>query len=256
MLSKLKEWWQVRKTFRKWNRHPILGTVLHHAREAMQDQSKCLAQLEDKKQGEIIINIMQDCDEIISSSNPVQANRLKIADWSYEFAQCQVLLLDEHSSWPILHKFDGVSGELHCHLMELVEKSKYVSKMAFQIKPQFEPTLSNISDFLMLRSRQVSLILESFNIIRVGLKDFSEFDIKEWYRPYIVSQCIVAEAEFRRELGLSSAYKNDRTGLKPLAHSLWLNNIENGEQDLRWAWERAWAEMTNEPSPYNDVVWK
>jgi hypothetical protein len=205
---------------------------------------------EDKKQL-YLQRIIDEVNKALSANDPIYATRMRLAELIHETALTQVLVLDGTLGFePLLH-VKGISGELKNHLLEIAEKDDSINKIKFNMTE--EVTTAGLMDRILWKYWFNHLYMSAFNVLRIGLNDFDFADPnKDWFRPFYTSMCIYAESIYRNEIGLPSAFgDDDKSGLRPLFHSTWMNLVENGEKDLLWAWERDWMNSSIlGPNPY------
>lgn len=249
MLKWFTDWRDTRRTAKLIHDNPILGATLDSAAKTLNDKSAGLGKyLSDSEKANLLERVAKETLLIISSDNPVQAARLKLGDWVCNTALLEVLVLDENTGWKFLLSVKGISGELKSHLLELSKVNEDLSKLVFHMKGAV--TQDHLRDVLMFRYWESHLFMQAFNVVRLRLGDMSLSKATDWFKPFFISMCIFAESIYRDELGLPSAF-DGKERVSPLAHSTWMNLIEKGEKELRWAWERQWeSDFHLGASPY------
>ncbi len=249
MFKWFKDLRDTKRTSRLIRENPILGAALASASKTLNDKSAGLGKyLSDSEKASLLERIAKETLEIISSNNPTQATRLKLGDWVCNTASLEVLVLDQNTGWNLLLSVKGISGELKNHLIELSKVNENINKIVFHLSSEITP--DRLRDTLLFRYWESHLFMQAFNVVRLGLSDISSNKAADWFKPFFISMCIFAESGYRNDLHLPSAF-GEKDLLSPLAHSTWINLIEKGEKELRWAWERQWeSEFHLGTSPY------
>jgi len=256
MFNKLIEIWKTREAIKETKANPILGAVLVHLRDVFNDKSKGLGKYwsEDGK-ARLTNQILTDIQEALSQPNPVQATRMRILALMLETAKFQVLVIppSPESDSTGIRDYEGVTGELKASIPELVKEDDELEEFFYGLD-ETPTTPSDMWDVVLRRYWVLHLYMNTYNLVRIALDDWHKEEKKDWFLPCYISMCIWQEDQYRKKLGMPSAISGDHPDWKALMHSTWKNRLEEGDKEVRLAWEKSWTDVFNEPSPYSKII--
>lgn len=161
--------------------------------------------------------------------------------------------------------FEGISGELRSRVSEIAEKDEALKEYFNGLTiPPNTPTemIQELTNCVYVRNLQMT----TYGAVRIALGDYDEDRTKDWARPFIISQQIFMEWNYRKSLGMPSNIPGDDKDApfdyerpfepsfyKALMHSRWPEIISAGHKHPRLIWEQEWESMIGEPSPFTGV---
>ncbi|KAA3595863.1 MAG: hypothetical protein D8M57_17465 [Candidatus Scalindua sp. AMX11] len=122
-----------------------------------------------------------------------------------------------------------ISGELNEYLDTAIEKDQDLMRS----RSETPNTITNDHILGYLYSRW-SFFYEVHNAMRIQLGDCSENSDDDWVRPFIESQLIWSEHEWREKLGLPPLVDP----LDAVQHSLFLNIVLSGSHNPYLEWKK------------------
>lgn len=175
---------------------------------------------------------------IANSENPVMENRNRLAAAVAETARLQVLVMPpepEPDSTGIRGQY-GVSGELKAHLLQLATANKDLREWLHGY-PNAD-TLEGIWDAVLARYWIVLARANVLSALRTPLDDCHTDPARDWFKPFLRSQCGRYEHDYRECLGLPSnlAVENIAAMLESMRLALFVNCVIQGARypDLDW----------------------
>ncbi len=188
------------------------------------------------------LSLHNEIENVVTDSNPVNKCRELLSNYVFYFAEYQVLVLDINNEYDPTELIgtQGVTGELKQHLSELVIKNKDFKKFFYSMRET--PTKGDIWDFVLYEYWKGYWCQQTMNALRVALNDNNQVPERDWLRPFIHACCVFAEYNYRKELELPPAIKNDSGGLIPLIYSTFLDTVISGERFPDLAWREYYAD--------------
>ncbi|WP_175836174.1 hypothetical protein [Burkholderia multivorans] len=244
MFKRIAEGWKARQIAKAIDGHPVLGKVLSHLRDVLNDTSQGLGKhFSEAGKEHLVTECLADIDRQLSQPNPALAVRMRLLEFMILSAQFDVLVMQPPTP------FEGLSGELRPHIPTLKESDKDLREFFYGLdSPVTSP--DDMWDAVLFRYWVMNLYVNAYNIARIVLQDFHTDKTKDWLRPCYISLCIWQENSYRQCLGLPAVIPGDDPAIRAIGHSVWMNLAQQGHQHLRLEWENAWEDMFKEPSPY------
>ena len=193
------------------------------------DISQGLGQYADQEtKGVITSQMINEVTKIITSPDPIAANRHAVCNMVIDMARWQVLVLPPASEQPNdptkLRGRPGITGELYSHLEQIAKVDKDVKELAFKVGCE---GLDELKDTILLRYWRAVLNANVINRVRIQLGDCHSISEKDWFRPFVEAMCAVEEARYRKQLGLPDVLtQSDSYGdIAPLKYSTFVNFV-------------------------------
>lgn len=241
-------------------RLPLIGGVIAKRREAKQAaqllQSPYYTALrqaldvywtnEPAHAGQVSAQLMIDVREqfiqegmaIANSENPVLENRKRLAAAVAECARLQVLVLPpipEPDGTGIRGQW-GVSGELKSRLLELATANKDLREWLYGFEGM--DTWNAIWNAVLLRYWIVLARANVLSALRGPLDDSHPVRERDWFKPFLATQCGRYEHEYRESLGMPSNLATDHFAatMQCMKLALFVNCVVQGARypDLDW----------------------
>ena len=189
--------------------------------------------------------LLNSCKDILSSDNPLMANREHLANATIRTANAQVLVISPppFEDATGLRGHCGITGELKSKLMDLVKVDKDLREKFHQLPPPLD--YETISNELLYEYRFAYADMNVFTRFRAAFGDYNIDYERDWFRPFFISMCASAECTYRDKLGMQSSLEDDpksKLTLKGLMYSTFLNMVMNGERYPDLAWGDAYSE--------------
>lgn len=244
MFGKLIDNYKARRAIKNIEQHPVLGAVLCHLREVVNDRSEGIGKhwSDDGKQ-QLVSQILAEVEQQLMQPNPVQAIRMRLIEFMLLAASFDVLVMQPPT------RFIGISGELKQYIPQLRKVDQDLETFFYGLDEQLE-SFDEMWDAILARYWVVHLHMSAFNIARVSIGDYHSDRLKDWFRPCYVSFCIWQENNYRVKLGLPPALEGPMADLKAIMYSAWIHRAQEGHKELRLEWERSWQEAFEENSPF------
>jgi hypothetical protein len=229
MLQALRDRLQARKTLQALERHPTYSVAIGYLRDTLNDISQGLGQYADQEtKGVITSQMINEVTKIITSPDPIAANRHEVCNMVIDMARWQVLVLPPASEQPNdptkLRGRPGITGELYSHLEQIAKVDKDVKELACKVGCE---GLDELKDTILLRYWRAVLNANVINRVRIQLGDCHSISEKDWFRPFVEAMCAVEEARYRKQLGLPDVLtQSDSYGdIAPLKYSTFMNFV-------------------------------
>ena len=169
--------------------------------------------------------MMEEIRKTANSQDPRMANRKRLVEFVYQYAQFQVLVMDPApAADPTgLRGQPGITGELKGHLVELTEKDKGLREFAHGLPENF--TKDDLWNAVLARFRVSYAWAHVFHVLRSAYGDYNAAPGKDWFQPFVVAMCSWQEHSYRQSLGLPSAFPH--SALDPDAQAIIMSGFSN-----------------------------
>lgn len=221
--------WTVRK-------HPVLRAALYRSSQIFNETG--LKKFSDESKQTMAENLLERIAQIVESDDKISKCRSDLTASVLDFAKYQVLVLPPYPEEDAteLRGTQGVSGELKPLLLDVAEKNKEIRELMYGITKN--PTYENVWDTILILYWRSYWWTETFDACRIELDDYNHDVERDWYKPFIHSQCVFSEHLFREDLGLGPApeISDKHRILVPLEYSTFFNFVLEGVRypDLAW----------------------
>jgi hypothetical protein len=187
--------------------------------------------------------MMADCRKILTSPDPVKANRQKLAESVLSCAKLQVLVISPEPApdGTGLRGHLGITGELKARIPDIIKVDK-----------EFE-TFPNNLDFdkawhqIQYAYRRSWAYMNVFEGLRHEFDDIHPEQEQDWFRPFFASQCAYSESNYRAELGMPNVLHkgNDSGALSGTMYGNFLNIVLGGDKYPDQTWEKQYPDLEN-----------
>ena len=207
--------------------------------------------LDAEVRDELSRSLFLEINEICNSLEPVSTCREKLAAAMMTFASYQVLVIPPLPQHDLsgLRLLPGVTGELKQEILRIARSTPELRSELFGL---LQDTESDVLWQSLLTSYWKSYWrLETFNAARVELGDLTEE--RDWYAAFKHASCASAEAKYRRESGLPSAFDPQIAAIAPTAYAIYTDIVLSGAGDPDREW-RDYHAGSNIPAPRESPV--
>ena len=136
------------------------------------------------------------------------------------------------------------------YLSELQTKDQYLQEFLNSLTNT--PTeFNDVYNCILNKYWVLYFYINAFDIARSLNGDCPKESDLDWFRASYLSLCIWTEDQYRNTLGLPSFINGENSIWKALAHSEWVQILEEDHESPRKIWEQRWQETFDEPSPYS-----
>lgn len=241
MFGKLVDYVKAFFAVRALEKHPVYDAAIRHIRETFADDSKGLGRYATQKfREELVQRLLQEVAEVVTSVNPVMANREKLASYALGLAKYQVLILPapnepEQETTGFRGK-PGITGELKAHLKEIAEKDKDIKEYAWSLG---NPTPQQLFEACVFKCMVFGFEANLFHCTRIALGDYHPSPDKDWYLPFVAAMCAWEEHKFRKLIGLPDvlATQDEFGSIAGIKYSTFLNIVMGGAKYPNLEWE-------------------
>lgn len=195
---------------------------------------------------------------IVVSEDPVTACRIYLSDHLTLMAQGHVLILSPGSEDPTgINGTQGVTGELKANLLNIVENNKELKELAYgHAGNEDGMNYDDVWNLVLFKYWRDHWFANTFNAMRVLLKDCNPIDERDWFNPFLHALCVFAEDTYRIESGMEPAIPDDQTNLVPFQYCGFTGMVITGERFPDLAWREACQESIEDgtlkpPFPLN-----
>jgi hypothetical protein len=182
--------------------------------------------------------MMEEIVKTASSRDPRMANREKLANYVFTFAQFQVLVIDPPPALDPtrLRGQLGITGELKAHLFKLAENDKSLREFVHGLPvPLAQDDLWNA---VLLRFRVLHAWAHVFHLLRAAFDDYNPAPGKDWFQPFVLAMCGWCEHGYRQCIGLPPSIEEGDLTIEEqaLIMSGFRNCVLSGARypDLEW----------------------
>jgi len=230
LFKRLRGWLAVKAL----EKNPVYGMVFTTIRDTLTDPSKGLGKYADQEfKQELTEQILKEVAEVVSTQNPVMANRKKLADYVLKMAKYQVLILpapnEPEEEVSGLRGKPGITGEIKAHLKEIAEKDEEIKELAWSLDT---PTVQDIYEACVVRYWVAVFKAAVFHSIRLALGDYHPTPEKDWYRPFVAAMCAWEEYNYREKIGLP-----DISPIAALKYLSFFHVVMSGAKYPNFEWE-------------------
>ncbi|MDH6250199.1 hypothetical protein M2129_002209 [Polynucleobacter sphagniphilus] len=183
-------------------------------------------------------NILNLCWKILTSPNPLMANREQLCEFTNWCAWYQVLVIDPA---PLpdqtgMRGHLGITGEMKGKILEIIKVNE-------DLQREFHKLGADVNyvtawDYSLMRYRMFWAYSRVLSGMRYYLKDANPNSENDWYFPFFRSLCAYYENTYRDELGMPSVLDPDRELANKKAgwYLTYLNFVLSDKQypDLEW----------------------
>ena len=195
----------------------------------------------------IVGDILSDVADNVARPDPVLSVRRRLTNYAALAASDEVLAMAPgEASGP------GASGTLRLRLPELAARDPRLGEF-FAKAPAPLGNADQMAELLRARSVMFNLWARAYNVARIEIGDYDRDKRRDWFSPYKVTQAILCEFAYRRELGLPSnlgAEAGPRgVPLEFMAYAEFEKAILEGHPEPRLLWEQRWEAELKRPCP-------
>lgn len=245
MFTSTAEPWNPNKEPEELKNHPIYGPVRSSSIELLSNIDFGLARhWSENGKGELLKRVISDVHEQLQKQNPRRAIRTRCLEIFIEAARFDVLIMKP----PTQHRH--LSGQMGNYLSELQTKDQYLQEFLNSLTNT--PTeFNDVYNCILNKYWVLYFYINAFDIARSLNGDCPKESDLDWFRASYLSLCIWTEDQYRNTLGLPSFINGENSIWKALAHSEWVQILEEDHESPRKIWEQRWQETFDEPSPYS-----
>ncbi len=187
--------------------------------------------------------MMADCRKVMSSTEPIMANRQLLAESILRCAKLQVLLISpvpEHDGTGLRGHL-GISGELKTKILEVIKTDKEFE--SFPEGLNFDTALAQVQ----FAYRRAWAGMNVFEGLRHEYDDINPEQSKDWFRPFFASLCAYAESNYREELGMPNILGKESDSGKSLGsmYGNYMDIVLNGDKFPDLIWEGKFPNLEN-----------
>ena len=174
--------------------------------------------------------------EIIHSQDQMAAVRAKLTSVVLGQASYLVLILPPMPEPDAsgMRGHPGVTGELRAHLLEAAPTHDNIKGILHGAT--WPATFENVFNAVSMLYWREFWWCAVMNALRVELGDYNKVNGRDWYKPFLYTQCVMAEDSYRREIGMPSAFPGPYDPLSAVCYSTFRNGVLSGAKypDLAW----------------------
>ncbi|MBJ7312743.1 hypothetical protein ACFOLJ_05910 [Rugamonas sp. CCM 8940] len=193
--------------------------------------------------------------EALRKPDAVQSIRDEFVRFTSSATQFWVLL-----NTPETAEFAGITGELGPHIEELATLNANLKEFIYGL-PEAPVGAVELMQALTAHTVIENSWMVTYNYVRILLGDYHKDDMKDWAKPFMLSQGIFWEYLYRQELNMPPnivASHHDGSFSPGFArftqHACWPEYIESGEKYPRLKFESSWEDVFGEVSPFTGVT--
>lgn len=249
MLQALINWWRERRAIRMLLKDDTYRSIILTLREELSDQNEYLgkyATQETKK--ELAGQIIRKITIILSSNNPLMANREYLCGWVCQLAAFGVLVLPPSPKEDItgLRGKPGITGELRKHIKALSEKDEDLKKFIWSQNKKLI-TEEDLYWTFLFQYWVAALHLKVANLLCIVFGDYHPDANKDWHRPFVAAMYAWYEHLYRDKLGLEDilATMGQMGSLEGFKYSTYMDFVLKGEKYPNYSWEESYKEKSN-----------
>jgi hypothetical protein len=245
LFKSIATYWNPQKKSEGIEKHPIYGPVLSSSIKLLSNSEFGLSRhWSENGKTELLNNVISDIQEQFQKPNPRRALRTRCLECFIEAARFDVLIMKP----PTQHRH--LSGQMGNYIAELQTKDQYLQEFldSFTNRPT---ELNDVHDYILNKYWILYFHINALNIARSLGGDCPQDPKSDWFGVSYLSLCIWTEDRYRNTLGLPSSIDGENSFWKSLAHSEWVQVLEEDQENPRQIWEQRWWDKFAEPSPFS-----
>lgn len=229
MLKKLLSDWLGKRQARAWLREPVFRAGYLAGRRVLNEGGQ-LDYVHESVKRELAQKLTEHLLKVMESTNRISANREELSFAVIEMAKMMALLTkDQLKAFAAdLVSVSKISGDLNEHLDTAIRKDADLMRS----RRETPDTITNDQILGYLYSRW-SFFYDIHNAMRIQLGDYCQEPENDWARPFVESQLIWSEHEWREKLGLSPLMDP----LEAVQHSFFLSIVLSGSPNPYLEWK-------------------
>lgn len=228
MLGAIRDYFAVQK----FKRTPLAQALRQHTQECLYGDT-VLRDFSEENKEKFVTDLMGQMGASFQSPNPAMAIRERIVAYTIQYADLQVLALNEAEKPQMFYAENPyISGKLHIHIDEAAKHVEELAKFQWQGGEEGQ----DLIDFCNVRCAIYLYYMNAFNIARIELGDETKPD---WFRPLVEAQLVYAENTIRDKMGLPLT---TRSMTDSLTYWVMAENVVGGVPDPYFEWCKAFPE--------------
>jgi hypothetical protein len=230
MMKKLLSDWLAKRQAKAWLREPVFRAGYLAGRRVLNEGGQLDYVHESVKQ-ELAKELTEHLLKVKESGNRISTNREELSRAVIEMAKMMALLTKDQLTSFSEHLINEskISGDLNEYLDTVISKDDDLMRS----RSETPNTITNDHILGYLYSRW-SFFYDVHNAMRIQLGDYCENPDDDWARPFIESQLIWSEHEWREKLGLPPFID----ALEAVQHSIFLNIVLSGSPNPYLEWKK------------------
>jgi hypothetical protein len=216
----------------KFMRTPLAQALRQHTQDYLHGDTVLRDFRQDNKE-KFVAHLMSEIGAAFQSPNPALAVRERIVAYTIQYADLQVLALNEAEKPQMFYAENPhISGELHGQIDAAAEHVDELAKFQWQGGEKGQ----DLIDFCNVRCAIYLYYMNAFNMARNELGDKTDPD---WFRPLVEAQLVYAENTIREKMGLPLTTADM---IDALAYWIMAENVVQGIADPYYEWCKAFPD--------------